>query len=156
MKTKILELIALGLLTGCLLEPVASAAPLELIATSQNPYFGGFDVVFDDVVGDGLLRQSEVTSFSGVTSLCTPNCSIFESKLLLVPDVAGVSSGSGSSWGFGNDVGGQSLQAVGAASLWTYAVSTAPVPEPGTFPLLALGIAGLGVMRLRNPGRVRA
>lgn len=150
MKTKIPDMIALGFVTGLLWGPVASAAPLELVATSRNATFGSFTVNFDDIVGDGLLRLNEVTSFSGVNTLCTPNCSIFESKLLLVPDLVGVSSGTGVDWGFGNDTAGDSLQAAGAASGWTYAASPGPVPEPGTLLLLGIGMTGLFFNTLRK------
>ena len=153
MKSKLMGLIALMLTLGILFPLVASATLLELVASTQAPnQVSNFDVFFNDIVGDGVLRLNEVTSFSGVNFPCTPGCDVFETKLLLVPNIAGVSSGSGSDWGFGNDCCGTTLQAAAASILWTYATAPAPpsVPEPATLLLLALGVAGVGFMTRRK------
>lgn len=149
MNNRFLVLVASALAAGALSGPVASAAPLlELVATSQDPAFSGFEVVFDDLAGDGLLRLNEVTSFSGVTANCAPDCSIFESKLLLVPDLAAVAAGTGGSWGFGNDASGNSLQAAASDVLWSYSTVPAPVPEPAMPALLSMGLAAFAAARL--------
>jgi len=153
MKSKVMGSIAVILMLGILCPLVASATLLELVATTQAPnQVSNFDVFFNDIVGDGVLRLSEVTSFSGVNFLCTPGCDVFETKLLLIPNIAGVSAGSGSDWGFGNDCCGTTLQAAAASFLWTYATTPAPrsVPEPATVLMLALGIATVGVMTRRK------
>lgn len=132
---------------GLLAPAAATATPLEVFATSVDPAFSDFEIIFDDLVGDGLLRLGEVTWFSGVTANCTPGCAIFESTLLIVPGIAGVAAGTGGSWGFGNAQGGNSVQAAASASLWTYGTLPASVPEPASLALLGAALAALALAR---------
>ena len=154
MKTKFLGLLAAGLLAGPI---TASAVPTVLTATPVDSRFTGFTVTFDDT-GNGLLDFSEVTAFSGVTFsniVSSPSDGLY-SLLLGIPPITGVANcGSASGcnntrdWRFGragftvNDI--QPPQ-----GLWTYSLSIAAVPEPGTLALLSLGLVGFGLSRRRK------
>ncbi len=147
-----------GLATQVVVHPIARAAPMQLEATALDSSVGSFVVDFDDTVGDGLLRLAEVTSFSGVEFPCTPGCGVFETTLLLLPSVAGIAAGTGSSWGFGTAQSGGNLQAAADASLWRYTVqpAAAALPEPGTAALAALALATLGIAARRRRGDAAA
>jgi len=133
----------------------AGALPLVLQATSRSASVTSFTVGFDDRVGDGLLRLDEMTSFSGVDFPCDPGCGVHETRVLIVPDIAGVSAGSGNSWGFASDLGGGALSASADSSLWSYATAAA-VPEPPALWTVLAGAAAIATLVGQRRPRLRS
>jgi hypothetical protein len=127
----------------------ANAVPLRLDAASLETAFSSFSVIFDDT-GDGLLQRDEITQFSG--TIDSSDGSLY-SLLVGVPTITDISTISGfcplaDRWCFVSPEIGL-LVAVSIDS-FAYAISPGPVPEPGTFALLGLGLLGIRPVRRRS------
>jgi hypothetical protein len=146
MKGRILGFLTVSLLGAA---TTASAIPLRLDATSVDASgFSSFFVIFEDT-GDGLLQVEEATLFSG--SIDPSDGSLYD-LLVGVPDIADISTLSGfcplsDRWCFVSPQIGL-LVAISTDS-FTYAITPAPVVEPGTLALCGLGLLGLGLTRRR-------
>ena len=150
MKQTILGLLTVGLFAST---GTANAVSMRLEATSLVQGIGHFEVLFDDD-GDEILQISEVTGFSGVAFLDDFYATLHvvgESGAYTTPSsvVAGCATFSGiTGWCFAEPGGARFFAAPGTA--WRFARSRVSVPEPGTFALTGLGLAGLGFARRRG------
>ena len=144
MKIRILALLAAALLGAV---TTANAIPLRLDATSVGGSgFSSFFVIFEDT-GDGLLQVDEATSFSGTID---PTDGSLYNLLIGVPNIADISTLGGfcpleDSWCFVSPEIG--LLVAVTSDEFTYAITPASVPKPGTLALLGIGLLGLGVTR---------
>lgn len=128
---------------------VANAATIyELEASGTGVDFGlgpiiSFSLIFEDEDADELFKLDELVSFSGL-----PLGSVEFTQIDRVPDIMGVTIGTGGHWYFS----GPTSESILDKDYWTYS-KTAVVPLPASLPLMLAGLGGLGLLARRKKKR---
>lgn len=143
----------------------APAALINIEATSNDSRLTDFTLKFDDISGDGLLQINEILAFSGfaLDNPGNPSISGFYNVIIGTPDIAGVSSSSGTplfaltNWNFKRYIGDTALCC--ASKFWTYnsvelpmvSATITTIPVPAALWLFFSGLIGLaGASRYRS------
>ncbi|MCG6938923.1 MAG: VPLPA-CTERM sorting domain-containing protein [Gammaproteobacteria bacterium] len=147
----------------------ASAALIDITATSTDARFTDFTLSFDDISGDGLLQIDEVVQFSGFTLTNPANQAVngLYDVIIGTPDVAGVSTSSGiplfasSNWNFKRFPGDTALCC--SRDFWSYSTEVQAVtagqtivPIPAAAWLFGSGLIGLAGLARTGLARRKA